>query len=343
MADPRFFSRAGPFSLRELAGIAEAELLTDSAEGTPVTDVASLSQATSEDISFLDNKLYATEFTTSAAGACIIRPDYKDKAPPGMALLLTNQPYHAYARVAAAFYPVQIQNPSIHPSAQVDPNTTVGSDVKIGPNVVVSNGVEIGDGTEIGANTTICSGVKIGENCRIFPNVTLQCCLIGDRVILHPGVRVGQDGFGFAMGATGHLKVPQLGRVIIEDDVEIGANSTIDRGTGPDTIIARGCKIDNLVQIGHNVRLGTGCIIVAQTGIAGSTQLGNFVALGGQVGIAGHLTIGHGAQIAAQSGVMRSVNPGAKMGGSPAQPMSEWLRSSSMLLRSGKKKGLNNG
>ncbi|NQV43836.1 MAG: UDP-3-O-(3-hydroxymyristoyl)glucosamine N-acyltransferase, partial [Rhodospirillales bacterium] len=341
--DPRFFSRAGPFSLRELANIAEAELLTDSAEATPVTDVAPLSQATSEDISFLDNKLYVAEFTASAAGACIIRPDYKDKAPPGMALLLTTQPYHAYARVAAAFYPVHTQNPSTHPSAQIDSSATVGSGVKIGPNVVVSDGVEIGDGTEIGANTTICSGVKIGENCRVFPNVTLQCCLIGDRVILHPGVRIGQDGFGFAMAATGHLKVPQLGRVMIEDDVEIGANSTIDRGTGPDTIIAHGCKIDNLVQIGHNAQLGSDCIIVAQTGISGSTQLGNFVAMGGQVGIAGHLTIGDGVQIAAQSGVMRSVNPGEKIGGSPAQPMSEWMRSISMIHRAGKKKGLSNG
>lgn len=343
MADPRFFSRAGPFSLRELADIAEAELLTDSAAEALISDVAPLSQATSGDISFLDNKLYVSEFTTSAAGACIIHPDYKDKAPASMALLSTKHPYHAYARVAAAFYPAPERDSSTHPSAQIDSGAIIGSGVKIGANVVVSDGAEIGDGTEIGANTTICSGVKVGENCRIFPNVTLQFCLIGDRVTLHPGVRIGQDGFGFAMAETGHLKVPQLGRVMIEDDVEIGANSAIDRGTGPDTIIARGCKIDNLVQIGHNAQLGAGCIIVAQAGISGSTQLGNFVALGGQVGIAGHLKIGDGVQIAAQSGVMRSVDPGEKIGGTPAQPMSEWMRSISMIHRAGKKKGLSNG
>ena len=215
----------------------------------------------------------------------------------------------------------------------------LGTGVHIGPNAVVSDGAEIGDGSEIGANTTICNGVKIGRNCRILPNVTLQCCLIGDRVILHPGVRIGQDGFGFAMSASGHMKVPQLGRVFIEDDVEIGANSTIDRGTGPDTIIAHGCKIDNLVQIAHNVQLGVGCILAGQSGVSGSTRLGNFVVLGGQVGIAGHITIGDGAQIAAQSGVFRSVDPGAKIGGTPAQPMKEWLRSVALQHQTGKKKG----
>jgi len=337
MADPRFFSRAGPFSLREIADIAEAELVTDGAGEKLISDVAPLSLATGDDISFLDNKLYVSEFKTSSAGACIIRPDDSDRAPAGMALLATKQPYHAYARVAAAFYPFDSLGPSIHPSARIDPGSVIGDGVDIGENAVVSAGVEIGAGTSIGANTVIYGGVTIGENCRIFANVTLQYSLIGDRVTLHPGVSIGQDGFGFALGAAGHLKVPQLGRVIIGNDVEIGANSTIDRGTGPDTIIGDGCKIDNLVQIAHNVQLGSCCVIVAQTGIAGSVRLGNFVVLGGQVGISGHLTIGDGAQIAAQSGVLRDVDPGSKMGGSPAQPMNDWLRSAAMMHRIGKK------
>ncbi len=339
MADPRFFTRAGPFSLRELAVIAEAELATDTDTEKSVSDIAALSEATGADISFLDNKLYVSEFTTSSAGACLVRPEYIDRAPADMALLLTEQPYHAYARVASAFYPAQQSRSEVHPTASISDTAVIGAGVCIGPNAVVSDGVEIAGGTEIGGNTTIGAGVKIGNNCQVFSNVTLQCCLIGDRVIVHPGVRIGQDGFGFAMGADGHLKVPQLGRVLIEDDVEIGANSTIDRGAGPDTVIGRGSKIDNLVQIGHNVRLGAGCVIVAQVGISGSTQLGNFVVAGGQVGFAGHLTIGDGAQIAAQSGVAKSIDPGAKMGGTPAQPMNDWLRGVTSLQRLTKRKG----
>lgn len=339
MPDPRFFTRAGPFSLGELAVIAAAELAPDTDAEISVSDIATLSEATGNTISFLDNKLYVGEFTTSSAGACLVQPEYRDRAPTGMALLLTNQPYHAYARVASAFYPAQQSPPDVHATASISDTAVIGAGVSIGPNTVILGDVEIADGTEIGGNTTIGAGVKIGRNCRIFSNVTLQYCLIGDRAIVHPGVRIGQDGFGFAMGADGHLKVPQLGRVLIEDDVEIGANSTIDRGTGPDTVIGRGCKIDNLVQIGHNVRLGAGCVIVAQVGISGSTQLGNFVVVGGQVGFAGHLTIGDGAQIAAQSGVARSIDPGAKMGGTPAQPMNDWLRGVASLQRLAKRKG----
>lgn len=339
MADPRFYTREGPFSLRDLADIADAKIPSNTDGEVLLSDVAALSQATACDISFLDNKLYVQELSHSSAGACIMRPEYRDRAPDSMALLLTDEPYHAYARVAAAYYPVKKSETCVHSSAIVSESARVGAGVSIGPNVVISDGAEIGNGTEIGANTTIGSGVNIGANCRIFSNVTLQYCVIGERVILHPGVRVGQDGFGFAMGPNGHLKVPQLGRVLIEDDVEIGANSTIDRGTGPDTVIGPGCKIDNLVQIGHNVQLGAGCIIVAQVGISGSTHLGKFVAVGGQAGMTGHLKIGDGVQIAAQSGVLRDIESGAKMGGSPAQPMNEWLRSVATMQRLAKRKG----
>ncbi len=339
MADPRFFNRAGPFTLRELADIAEAELVSNTQDDGQFTDVAPLSSAQADTVSFLDNKLYVKEFTRSSAGACLVRPEYEKQAPDTMSLLITNEPYRAYARVASAFYPVEKHGSFIHPSAHVSEDAILGENVHIGPNAVISEKVEIGSGCKIDANTTIYPAVRVGENCRIFSNVTLQHCEVGDRVIIHPGVRIGQDGFGFAMGAQGHLKVPQLGRVLVMDDVEIGANSTIDRGTGPDTVIGAGSKIDNLVQLGHNVRIGAGCVVVSQVGVSGSTELGNFVVLGGQVGIAGHLKIGDGAQIAAKSGIIADVDPGAKMGGTPAQPMKEWLRSMSALRRMGKKKG----
>jgi UDP-3-O-[3-hydroxymyristoyl] glucosamine N-acyltransferase len=181
--------------------------------------------------------------------------------------------------------------------------------------------------------------VRIGRQSVIGAGATVCNALLGDRVIIHSGARIGQDGFGFAMGPRGHLKVPQIGRVVIQDDVEIGANSTIDRGANRDTVIGEGTKIDNLVQIGHNVVIGRHCVIVSQVGISGSTELGDFVSCGGQAGLTGHLRIGMGAQIAAQSGVMNDIAPGAKMGGSPARPSRDWLRSVSALDKLAKSRG----
>ena len=338
MADDRFFSTDGPYSLTEIAEFADAEIAEGGDPDRRFKGIAPLSAAGPDDVSFLDNKKYADVFASSAAGACIVDPAVADRAPAGMTLLLTNQPYHAYARVAAAFHRPITSHHEVAPSASIDPDVEVAEGVSIGPGAVVAAGVRIGAGTTIGPNACISTGVVLGENCNIGANATLQCCLIGNRVIVHPGVCIGQDGFGFALGPQGHLKVPQLGRVVVEDDVEIGANTTIDRGTGPDTVIGAGSKIDNLVQIGHNVRLGRGCVIVAQVGISGSTELGEFVSTGGQVGIAGHLTIGAGTQIAAQSGVMRDLEPGSKVGGSPAQPMSIWLRGVATLEKLAQKK-----
>ena len=337
MADPQFFNVAGPFSLTELAKIAEGDLYEGADENASFKDVAPLGEAAASDISFLDNKRYIQSYTESKAGACIVHPSLADRAPEGMSLIVMNDPYRGYARVARAFYPVADLEPDIAANVHVDPTANVADGCRLEPGVVIGANAQIGSGCLIGANTVIGQGVTIADNSHIGPLVTLDFCQIGSHVIIHTGVRIGQDGFGFAMGPEGHMKVAQLGRVLVEDDVEIGANTTIDRGTGPDTVIGAGSKIDNLVQIGHNVQIGRCCVIVSQVGISGSTVVGDFAAMGGQVGIAGHLEIGPGAQIAAQSGVMRNVGPGEKIGGSPAQPFREWMRGVAAIEKMSKK------
>ncbi|MGB0747767.1 MAG: UDP-3-O-(3-hydroxymyristoyl)glucosamine N-acyltransferase [Magnetospiraceae bacterium] len=333
MADGRFFTNAGPFSLSQLAEIASATL-PEGVDGTQlIDDVAPLSAAGQTHLSFLENRKYTADFEKTTAGACLVHPGLADRAPTGVVTLLTAEPYRAYALCAQAFYPAAEPAPGIAASATVDPTAEIGAGTEIGAGAVVGQAVQIGEGCVIGSGAVISAGVTLGAQSRIGANATLACCDIGARAIIHTGVRIGQDGFGFAMGPGGHLKVPQLGRVQIGNDVEIGANTTIDRGTGPDTVIGDGCKIDNLVQIGHNVRLGRGCVIVALVGIAGSTELGDFVVVGGQAGIAGHLKIGMGARIAAHSGVMRNLEPGATVGGAPAIPMPTFMRQVALLAK----------
>ena len=336
MADPRFFTIAAPISLARLADEANAEIVNGDADDL-FEDVASLDSAGPRDVSFLDNKKYRDQFQVSRAGACVVAPKMVERAPDGMALLVTDQPYLGYARIAQLFYPAVTKAPGIAETAHAPSSADIGQDVEIDPGAVIGERVSIGARSQIGANTVVGDGCVIGEDCRIGANVTLSHCLIGSRVTLFPGVRIGQDGFGFARGPQGAVKVPQLGRVVIEDDVEIGANSTVDRGAGPDTIIGAGTMIDNLVQIGHNVRIGKHCVIVSQVGVSGSTELGTGVVVGGQTGFAGHLRIGDGAQIAARSGVMRNIDPGTRVGGFPAKPMRQWLREQANLERLTKK------
>jgi UDP-3-O-[3-hydroxymyristoyl] glucosamine N-acyltransferase len=298
-----------------------------------------LNNAGTSDVSFLDNNKYADSFSQSSAGAVIVRSAVASNAPAGMQLIIMDDPYRGYARVARAFYPMTVFEEALAATACVDNTAVVGNFCRIDSGVVIGANATIGDGCWIGANSVVCKGVTIGEDTLIGPNVTLESCLIGSQVVIHAGVCIGQDGFGFAMNPAGHLKVPQLGRVIVGDDVEIGANTTIDRGAGPDTIIGSGSKIDNLVQIGHNVRVGRGCVIVSQVGISGSTVIGEFSVIGGQVGIAGHLKIGPGVQVAAQSGVMRNVGAGEKICGSPARPIREFMRGVAAIEKMSKKKG----
>ncbi len=339
MADPRFFERAGPFLLADLAALGGARLLRPEDGARRFADVAPLESAGPQDVSFFDNPRYVDSFMSSRAGAVFVAEKWIAKAPPGMALLIARDPYQAYACAAQAFYPPPAPRPGRAPSAIVDPAAVVPEDCEIAPHVVIEARARLGRGCRIGANTVIGAGVEIGEDCRIGANVTLSHCLIGCRVLLHPGVRIGQEGFGFAPDPAGPVKVPQLGRVVIGDDVEIGANSAIDRGSGRDTVIGAGTMIDNLVQIGHNVVIGRCCVLAGQVGIAGSTKLDDFVMIGGQGGLAGHLHIGSNARIAAKSGVMRDVPAGMTVCGSPATPLTAFMRQTAVLQRLAKKDG----
>jgi len=338
MADPRFFNRVGPHSLDVLAAVSGARLMDAAAGSRLVDDVAPLETAGPGDVTFLDNRKYIDAFVGSRAGAAFVEDSVAARAPAGMALLISSQPYKAFALAAQIFYPAKPVTAGRAPTALVDPTARVPDDCEIGAYVVIEAEARVGARCQIGPNTVIGAGVEIGDECRIAANVTLSHCLIGARVVLHPGVRIGQAGFGFAPDAAGPVKLPQLGRVIIGDDVDIGANTTVDRGSGHDTVIGPGTMIDNLVQIGHNVVLGKGCILAGQVGISGSTRLGNFVMAGGQAGFAGHLNIGDRARIGAKSGLMRDVAAGETVHGIPAMPIKQFMRQVAVVQRLASKK-----
>lgn len=341
MADRRFFTLAGSFSLGQLAEMTGSALPDPSHAGMVISDVGPLDTAEKTHLSFLDNKKYAESFRTTKAGACFVRPELAEYAPATTVCLTNKNPYKAYALAAQMFYPADKPKSSRAASAVVDSSAVIGTDCIIEDGVIISPNVKIGSRCRIQTHAVIRQGVEIGDDCDIGPHVTISHALIGSKVRLHHGVCIGRQGFGFAIDLpAGFITVPQLGRVIIENDVEIGANTTIDRGAGPDTVIGQGTRIDNLVQIGHNVKIGKYCIIVAQVGISGSTQLGDYVMLGGQAGLAGHIKIGSGAKIAAQSGIMRDVAAGEEVMGSPAVPIRQSMKQTAMLAKlATKKKG----
>jgi UDP-3-O-[3-hydroxymyristoyl] glucosamine N-acyltransferase len=345
MADPRFFRAREPMGLGEVARLGGAALEGGDPD-RPIRGVAPLDRAEGDEVTFLDNRRYLDDARATRAAACLIRPELADHLPAAVARLLTAAPYHAYARIAAAFYPeAAAPSPDEPPAAGIAEGAVVDREARLGPGcaiapgAVIEAGAELGPRCRIGANAVIGRGVVLGADCVVGPGATLGHTIAGSRVVIHAGVRIGGDGFGFALGPQGHLKVPQLGRVVIEDDVEIGANSTVDRGSGPDTVIGRGSKIDNLVMIAHNVRLGPNCVIVAQTGISGSTEIGAGSVLAAQVGVTGHLTIGPGVQLAARSAVIRDLPGGQTYGGAPAIPVGEWRRQMAAISRLGKRKG----
>jgi UDP-3-O-[3-hydroxymyristoyl] glucosamine N-acyltransferase len=337
MSEPHFFRRGGPLTVADIASMTSASL-AEGADGARLVEaVAPLDRAGPADLVFLDNPRYAGDLERTSAGACLVSPRFAAKVPPGTVALVTAQPYRAFSAVAAVLYPQAMRPGSAFGATGISPGSYVHPEARLEQGVVVDPGAVVGPGAEIGADTVVCAHavigpqVRIGRGCSIGAGAAISHALIGNRVILHPGVRVGQDGFGFALGPRGHLKVPQVGRVVIQDDVEIGANSTIDRGANRDTVIGEGTKIDNLVQIGHNVVIGRHCVIVAQVGISGSVTVEDFVAIGGQVGVVGHVRIGAGAQIAGSSNVATDVPPGARWGGTPAKPVREWFREITVL------------
>src|ERR1700731_4181596 len=337
MADTARAQRA--LTVEEIAALTRAKPRAGNPPARRISNIAPLDTAVRADISFLDKPKFLDALAITRAGACFISPLFEAKAPPCLAILVTPEPYRAFVAVTRALFPEALRPSSlfgvkgrskdahVHPTARLEANVTVD------PLAVIGADAEIRAGTVIAVGAVIGPGVCIGRDCAIGAGATIQHALIGDRVIIHPGTRIGQDGFGYLLSPQGYQKIPQTRRVIIQDNVEIGANSTIDRGSSRDTIIGEGTKIDNLVQIGHNCLIGGHCIIVAQTGISGSCIVGDSVMMGGQVGIADHFTIGDGAMLAARSGVITDVPAGARYKGGPPPPAREWLRGVAWLRR----------
>ena len=332
MADTFFFEPAEKPTLATIVDWTGAKPPSGADLSQRISGVAPLDRASPGALTFLDNPRYAADLAATLAGAVLLQPRHASLAPAGCVALATPEPYRAVAEVLRRLYPSASRPGSafgeagLSPSASVHPSAQLEAGVVVDPGAVIGPGAEIGSGTVIGVNAVIGPNVRIGRDGAVGAGATIFCALIGNRVIIHPGVHIGQDGFGFAMGPRGHTKVAQVGRVIIQDDVEIGAGSAIDRGANRDTVIGEGTKIDNLVQVAHNVVIGRHCVLAAQVGVSGSCTLEDFVAIGGQAGLAGHLHIGAGAQIAAAAGLMDDVPAGGRWVGMPARPAREWWK-----------------
>jgi UDP-3-O-[3-hydroxymyristoyl] glucosamine N-acyltransferase len=328
--DQRFFQRSGPHTLAAVVDAAQAEAPP---RRLMLTGIAPLQTAGPDEVSFLSNRKYLAALEQTRAGAVVVHPDVAGRVPDSAVPIVADEPYAAWARVAGLFHPLPPVCAGVHPSAVVAPGAAIDPSAEVGPLAVIGSRVEIGPRCRIGAHVVLGEGVVLGADCRVGSHASISHALLGMRVYIYPGVRIGQEGFGFAATPEGFLTVPQLGRVIVQDDVEVGANSTIDRGSLQDTVIGAGSRLDNLVQIGHNVRLGRGCVIVALAGISGSTILEDHVTLGGQAGLTGHLRIGRGARIGAQAGVMADLAAGAEVVGTPAQPARAFFREVAALRR----------
>jgi UDP-3-O-[3-hydroxymyristoyl] glucosamine N-acyltransferase len=333
MAQPTFFATSPDSTLADIAGRTRAHLVDPSRAGQQVRGLASLDEAGPMHLTFFDNLKYADQLAATKAGACLVSERFAARVPAHVAVLRAAQPFRAFVQLAREWHGDALRPASwfgsdgIAPSAIIDPTAHLEDGVIVDPLVLIGADVEIGAGTVIGAGAVIGPGVKIGRDCNVGARTVIQCALIGNNVLIHPGCSIGQDGYGFIFfGPEGHLKVPQTGRVLIQNDVEVGAGTTIDRGSLRDTMIGEGTKIDNQVQIGHNVTIGRHCLLAAQIGLAGSLTIGDNVALGAKVGINNHLKIGDGAQVTAMSAVKDDIPPNGRWGGHFAKPTNPWFR-----------------
>lgn len=328
MPDPRFFLSRGPVALAGLVDLTEASPGRSAPPDLSILGVAPLGRAGPLDVAFLADRKHLDALRTTGAGACFVTADHAADAPDGCIPLITARPQAAWVLAADALHQPRVHDHAarpIHPDAELEAGVVLGHHVVIGP------GAKIGRGTRIAPGAVIGPGVAIGRDCEIGPNASIACALLGDRVRIYAGARIGEAGFGAVAGAAGVVDVPQLGRVILQDGVTVGANSCVDRGAWEDTVVGENTKLDNLVHIGHNVRVGRNCVMAAYVGISGSVVIGDGVAFGGRAGVADHVTIGDGAQIAASAGVFRDVPAGETWAGSPAQPLRDFFREVALI------------
>jgi UDP-3-O-[3-hydroxymyristoyl] glucosamine N-acyltransferase len=337
MSDKKFFKPAGPFTLSVLAQKIGAELAEPERGGQIVHDIAELEQAGQHDLSVFCNASHAPAFARSHAGVVVTSKKLGVYPHNGSTLLLAADPRLAFAELGRIFYPMTTHKSFIHSGATIAPSAHIGEGCAIAMGVVIGEHVTIGPRGRIGANTVIEDGVSIGADATVGPNCSISNALIGDGVNISSNVSIGGEGFGFVASPKGPLRLSHIGRVLIGNRVSIGSNCAIDRGGLGDTVIGDMTALDNLVQIGHNVRIGKGCVFAGQAGVAGSAVIGDYVMVGGAVSISDHVTVGNGAKIAGKSGVMRDVAAGETVAGYPAIPVRQWHRQSVALAKLAKK------
>lgn len=324
-----------PITAADVAAQTGGRLVGDPA--VVIRGVAPLDRAAPDELGFLSHRRYAEWFATTRAGVVIVGESLANATAPACTLVFVEKPADAMLGVLAMFRREEPRVTGVHPRAVLADDVVVGDGVSVEAGAVVADGVVLGDRCWIGANATIGAGTRIGADARVHPNASVHAwCEIGDRVVIHSGASIGREGFGYVPTERGIARIPHIGRCVLEHDVDIGANSCIDRGSVDDTIIGAGTKIDNLVHVAHNVRIGRMCLIASGVGIAGSTRIGDGVQFGGQAGINGHITIGSRATIAGQAGVFGDVPAGETWSGYPARPHREQLRAAAALVRLGR-------